>query len=228
MHLIINFIVQANPLVIYSIVALTLCLESTGIPIANTTLLLLTGAMTSFGHLNLWILIVVAILGSVVGACSAYIIGARGGRPAFLRLATLFRVDEQKVIFTERWFQKAGIWMILAARILPYVRPFACFFGGITNIPFQRFFVAALVGSTIWCIAIVQIGAILGPHWTLALLLISKYTLPTIAVLLLLTALYILVRFVWHRVLQRSVQLLGVSEELVNENIQDEPAKIVI
>jgi membrane protein DedA with SNARE-associated domain len=223
---IIDFIVQSNPLVIYMVVALTLCLESSGIPVANTTLLLLTGAMTTFGHLNLWILMFVAILGSVTGACSAYGIGAHGGRPAFLRLATFFHVDEQKVNLTERWFQKSGLWMLLLSRILPYIRPFACFFGGITNMPFQRFFVAALAGSTIWCIAIVQIGAMLGPHWKLALILIRNYTLPTSAALLLLIVLYILVRMGLNRALQRTAQPNGVAEEITNENVQNDPIQV--
>ena len=225
MRPIIDFIVQANPLVIYMIVALTLCLESSGIPIANTTLLLLTGAMTSFGHLNLWILMLVAILGSVTGACSAYGIGTRGGRPAFLRLAAFFRVDEQKVNLTERWFQKSGLWMILLSRILPYIRPFACFFGGITNMPFQRFFVAALAGSTIWCVTIVQIGAMLGPHWKQALILIRNYTLPTCFGIVLAITLYVLVRIALNRALQRTIQR-DATEMIANENAQDDPIQV--
>lgn len=207
------------------VVALTLCLESSGIPVANTTLLLLTGAMTSFGHLNLWILMFVAIFGSVTGACSAYGIGARGGRPAFLRLAAFFHVDEQKVNLTERWFQKSGLWMILLSRILPYIRPFACFFGGITNMPFRRFFLAALVGSTIWCVTIVQIGAMLGPHWTLALILIRNYTLPTCFGLVLAIILYVLVRIALNRALQRTIQR-DATEEIANENVQDDRVKV--
>jgi len=211
---------QANPLVIYTIVALMLFLESSGIPVVNNTLLLLTGALTSFGHLNSWLLISVAILGSIAGACSAYAIGTHGGRPAFLRLAAFFHVSTQKVNLTERWFHKAGIWMIFFSRMTPYVRPFACFFGGITTMPFKRFFVAALAGSIIWCVVMVNIGAALGPHWKLALLLMRNYTIPTLGALLLLIALYCFIRIMLRRHLRRPTRLERTLEEAPNEEPQ--------
>ena len=217
---------QANPLAIYTIVAVTLLLESSGIPIANNTLLLLTGAMTSFGHLNIWILISVATLGSIAGACSAYVIGTRGGRRVFLRLTTFFHIDEQKVSITERWFHKAGFWMIFFSRMTPYVRPFACFFGGISNMPFRRFFVAALSGSVIWCIVMVHIGAALGPHWQLALLLIRNYTLPTLGVLIGMIALYLGIRFILRRYLLRTIQADVLPEETSNEKPQSNLVEI--
>src|SRR2546421_846093 len=103
---ILHFITHANPLLIYLIVAIILLLESSAVPIVNSTLLLFTGALVSLGHLNFWILAFAAILGSISGACLAYIIGIRGGRRLFLRLAGIFRISEQKVDMAERWFQK--------------------------------------------------------------------------------------------------------------------------
>ncbi len=226
MHIIVDFIGQANPLVIYTIVAVTLLLESSGIPIANNTLLLLTGAMTAFGHLNIWILICAAILGSILGACSAYAIGMHGGRRVFSRVTTFFHVSERKVSFTERWFQKAGFGMIFLSRMTPYVRPFACFFGGITVMPFRRFFVAALSGSIIWCIVIVHIGAALGPHWQLALILIRNYTLPTLCILVGMIVIYVGMRFVLRRYLLRSIEIEPTSVEAANEKQQNDLVEI--
>ena len=201
---------------IYSIVAVTLFLESSGIPIANNTLLLLTGAMTSFGHLNIWILVCVAILGSIGGACSAYVIGMHGGRRVFSRLTAFFHVGEKKVSLTEHWFEKAGFLMIFLSRMTPYVRPFACFFGGITEMPFRRFFIAALFGSIIWCIVMVHIGAALGPHWQLALLLMRNYTLPTVCALLGMVALYIGVRLAFRRYLLRAIEIEPTTKEAID------------
>ncbi len=107
MDTIIHSILNAGPLVVYLLVALILLLESCAVPIANTTLLLLTGALASLGHLNIYILALTAILGSITGACLAYLLGSRGGRQVLLRLATRFRVDPQKIIVAENWFQVA-------------------------------------------------------------------------------------------------------------------------
>ncbi len=196
---ILDFILHASPLVIYLVVAIVLLLESSGVPITNNMLLLLTGALASLGHLNIWLLTLAAILGSTAGACVAYIIGARGGRRVFLRLVAFFRIDESKIRMTEYWFHKSGVWMIFLSRMTPYVRPFACFLGGITHIPAGRFFTAALTGSILWCVVMIQVGAMLGPHWQIALHLVKHYTLPTLLALVLLLVLYCFIKFMIGR-----------------------------
>jgi membrane protein DedA with SNARE-associated domain len=193
MHDVTQLIFHASPLLVYLLVAVLLMLESSGVPVINTTVLLAAGALASLGRVNLWLLLAVAILASLSGACLAYGIGLRGGRQLFLHLASLFHIDAQKVNVTERWFQKAGAWMVFFSRMIPYIRPFACFPAGVSAMPFGRFFLAALLGSTIWCAAVLNVGFALGRRWWLAFHLIRYYTFPTLCTLVLLIALYLLV-----------------------------------
>lgn len=192
LHTVTYLLWHCNPLLTYSILAFILALESTGIPIVNSTLLLLAGAMASQGHGNIWLLGLASILGSIIGACVAYQIGARGGRQLFLKTATRLHIDAQKVTMLEHWFQRSGVWMIFLSRIIPYIRPFACFPAGIAHTPFSSFFASASIGSIIWCIGMLTIGWNLGARWRIALDLLSHYTLPFIVGLVLLLLLYIL------------------------------------
>jgi len=198
---------HASPLLLYLLVAVALLLESSAVPIVNTTLLLFTGALASLGLLNIWILVAAAIFGSTAGACLAYVIGLQGGRRLYLRLLSIFHVEGQKVNVVERWFQRSGAWMIFFSRMTPYVRPFACFPAGISRIPFGRFFIAAMAGSAIWCVAIVYAGLALGRRWRFALHLIEDYTLPTLCALALLIALYVLVTYGLRRYLRARLQV---------------------
>ncbi|MBO0790132.1 MAG: DedA family protein, partial [Ktedonobacteraceae bacterium] len=174
MQAITHFVQHSNPLILYIIVALILMLESSGVPIANTTVLLFMGAMASMGRLDHIVLACVALSGSVAGACLAYALGERGGRRALLRVMSFFRVGSDKIEIVEHWFNKSGMWMIFFSRMIPYVRPFACFPAGISRMRFWRFFLAALCGSTIWCIALLTIGWNLGRRWKLALSAIQE------------------------------------------------------
>ena len=192
-HDVTQLIFHASPLLVYLLVTIVLLLESSGVPVINTTLLLAVGALASLGRVNLWLLLAAAIVGSISGACLAYSIGLQGGRQLFLHLASLFHIDATKINMTERWFQKAGTWMVFFSRMIPYVRPFACFPAGISAMPFGRFFLAALLGSTIWCAVVLNVGFALGHRWWLALHLIRYYTFPTLCALVLLVALYLLV-----------------------------------
>lgn len=186
---------HASPLLIYLLVAVLLFLESSGVPVINSTLLLFTGALVTLLHLNIWVLVAAAIVGSITGACLAYVIGLWGGRRVLLRLLSLFHIDQQKVSVTERWFQQSGMWMIFFSRMIPYVRPFACFPAGISRMLFGRFLVAASTGSIIWCVAMLYIGLALGRRWRFAFHLIQNYTIPTLCALALLVAVYFLITY---------------------------------
>jgi membrane protein DedA with SNARE-associated domain len=202
----VGFVVQAlqhiPPLLVYVLVAAFLLLESSGIPLLNTTLLLCTGALAALGRLNLGVLIGVAILSSLLGASAAYGLGKHYGEPLLLRLTKFLRIDEEKVRLAERWFAQAGMRMIFISRIVPYIRPFACFPAGISRMPFARFSLAALLGSTLWCTTVLMVGWELGPRWKLALHLIRSYTLPTLGVMLALLVIF----WICKRSLMRQVR----------------------
>ena len=206
MDLIVHLIHNTNPLWIYLIVGVFLLLESSGVPIINSTLLLLTGALASLGHLDIFALAVVSIAGSVTGACLAYAIGRHGGALLLRRAAAKLRIDPRKIEMLERWFQRAGARMIFFSRIIPYIRPFSCFPAGIARMPFRRFFAAAASGSVIWCVGILTLGWNLGRRWKLALSLMQHYTVPVVLVILLLLAVYLLVKITLKRRLDARLQ----------------------
>lgn len=206
MNLLFHLIHIINPLWVYVIVGMFLLLESSGIPIVNSTLLLLTGALASLGHLNIVALAVVSILGSVAGACLAYMIGQRGGGRLLLRAATRLRIDIRKIQLLEQWFQQAGARMIFFSRIIPYIRPFSCFPAGMARMPFRRFFAAAASGSIVWCIGMLALGWNVGRRWKLALSLAQRYTIPAVLVILLLLVAYCVVKMTIKRRLDARLQ----------------------
>ena len=195
-----------SPILIYGLVLFILLLESSGVPILNTTLLLFTGALASMGHLNIWLLGLTAISGSVAGACLAYGIGARGGRNLFFRLAALLHIEREKMNMTERWFHRSGVWMVFLSRVTPYIRPFSCFPAGITHMPFPRFFISVLSGSILWCIGILYVGWMLGRRWGLALAFVRHYTIPTLIAIILLIALGYTASSVGKRIFRAKLQ----------------------
>jgi len=210
MHALMDLAMHTSPLLIYLIVVIALALESSGIPIVNSTLLLFTGALAASNRCNVAILAFVAIVGSISGACCAYAIGARGGRRTMLRFALFFHLDRHKIQMFERWFQKYGIWMVFASRIIPYIRPFTCFPAGFSHTNFARFFISVTLGSLLWCTTMLYLGWSLGRRWGLALHLIQSYTIPVLILLALLVVLYwIGVRFLKRQIAARLRRLAG-------------------
>ncbi len=206
MNLAFHLIHYTNPLWIYVIVGVFLLLESSGIPIVNSTLLLLTGALASLGHLNIFALAFVSMSGSIAGACLAYVIGWHGGARLLRGAAKRLRIDTRKIQSLEKWFHRAGERMIFLSRIIPYIRPFSCFPAGIARMPFRRFFAAAAGGSVLWCVGMLAIGWNLGHRWKQALYLMQRYTVPVVLVIVLLVVGYFLVRTTIKRRLDARLQ----------------------
>lgn len=212
MHYVMSLLLHTNPLLIYFIVAVVLLLESSGVPIVNNTLLLITGAFASLGHFNIWALAFAAIAGSVSGACLAYVIGAYSGRNMLFFLAKLLRIEQQKIFAVERWFRKSGLWMVFLSRMVPYARPFACFPAGMTHTNFVYFFVMALSGSIIWCGVLLSIGWHLGKRWGLAVHMMHQYTIPALCVVAILIATYALTMYAIKKRLQNSLSATQQNE----------------
>jgi membrane protein DedA with SNARE-associated domain len=206
LNLAFHLIHYTNPLWIYVIVGVFLLLESSGIPIVNSTLLLLTGALASLGHLNIFALAFVSMSGSIAGACLAYVIGWHGGARLLRGAAKRLRIDTRKIQSLEKWFHRAGERMIFLSRIIPYIRPFSCFPAGIARMPFRRFFAAAAGGSVLWCVGMLAIGWNLGHRWKQALYLMQRYTVPVVLVIVLLVVGYFLVRTTIKRRLDTLLQ----------------------
>ncbi len=213
MQTVTHVLLHTSPLLMYLLVGCVLLLESSGVPILNSTLLLFVGALVSFGHLNMVNLALAAISGSVAGACLAYYIGGHGGQQLLLRLALLFHVDAGKITVVERWFQHSGAWMIFFSRMLPYLRPFACFPAGIAQMNFLRFFCSAFAGSFIWCLSMLAVGWNLGRRWELAVAAIQQYTLPVLVLVVLLLLLYIFFMRQVKHYLQARFQRSSAADE---------------
>jgi membrane protein DedA with SNARE-associated domain len=189
---VLNSLASIPALAVYVFVFVWLAAESTGLPLPNEIVLLLAGSLAGRpGHgLSAMLLVIVALVGSLLGASIAYYIGLRGGRAAVLRLGRRFRLDERRLDSVEAWFARSGAVAIFLARITPFVRTVASFPAGMLRFPPRTFLLASLLGSLLWCSVMVGLGNALGANYEVALRLIEQYTLPAIVVVVALIAGY--------------------------------------
>ncbi len=170
-----------------------LAAESCGVPLPNELILLLAGSLAAqrADPAGMVELTLIATAGSLLGATAAYYIGARGGRAAILRFGRYIRLDGSRLDMVEQWFARSGAVAIGVARITPFVRTVSSFPAGILRMPPRVFYTATIIGSLIWCAALVSVGYLLGVHYMLAVTFIQEYTLPAIIVLVALVAGYL-------------------------------------
>ncbi len=149
-------------------VGLLVLLENVFPPIPSEFILPLAGFTASQGKLTLWIVILLATLGSVVGAIILYYIGAILGRErtryVFLKMPLVRVKDVDK---TEDWFIKYETKTVFYGRMIPIFRSLISIPAGIEHMNMMKFITYTATGSLIWNTVLVTAGFILGENFYL-------------------------------------------------------------
>ena len=147
-------------------------LESACIPIPSEVTLGMGGALASGaviggtrGDLNLGLVIVVGIAGSIVGSLIAYAVGRTGGRALVDRYGRYVLLSHADLDKAEAWFARRGEWMVLYGRVLPFVRTFISLPAGMAEMNVAKFTLLTAVGVSAWVTLLSSIGYALGDSW---------------------------------------------------------------
>jgi membrane protein DedA with SNARE-associated domain len=160
----------------YAGIAALMAIESACIPLPSELIMPYAGAMSHEGvraalsaqygvQLSAFNLLFAAIAGAIgcnIGSEVAYWVGATGGRKAIERYGRYVLVSKHELEIADRWFQKRGEWIILAARLLPVVRTFIAFPAGVARMNRVKFHAYTFIGSLPWCFGLAWVGQYLG------------------------------------------------------------------
>lgn len=134
-------------------------------PIPSEAVLPLAGFFVGRGELSFLPALAAATLGSLAGAVVLYALGRWGGRALVLRHGRLLRVKEKDLDRAERWFEKHGDVVVLAARVVPFARSVVSVPAGVLEMPFWRFTLLSAAGTCVWNTLLIGAGWYLGDNW---------------------------------------------------------------
>jgi membrane protein DedA with SNARE-associated domain len=155
-------------------------IESACIPLPSELIMPYAGALshpdvaaqlsTTYGTelpvFNLMLAAIAGALGCNLGSELAYWVGAKGGRRAVEKYGRYLLISKKEIALADRWFEKRGEWVILAARLLPVVRTFIALPAGIARMNRTKFHDYTFVGSLPWCLGLGWVGQQLGIRLT--------------------------------------------------------------
>jgi membrane protein DedA with SNARE-associated domain len=151
-------------------------LETVFPPIPSEIVLPLAGYEVAKGGLSFVPVLLVATLGSLLGAFVLYGLGRYGGRPAVLRFGRILRVGEPELDRADRWFERWGDRVVLLGRMVPLARSVVSIPAGTTRMPLVRFTVLTTLGSLVWNLLLVGAGYQLGARWEEVSRLVSRFS----------------------------------------------------
>ncbi len=124
------------------------------------------------GSMSLPAVAVAALSGSVLGAMTAYAIGARLGRSYFFLRSGWAREELARI---ERWYARHGARFLLINRFLPGVRGFFLYAAGITRLQAGAVLIHSTASNILWILLLAWGGTSLGSTWEEVRLVFRRY-----------------------------------------------------
>jgi membrane protein DedA with SNARE-associated domain len=144
-------------------------ISSMGLPVGAEAAIILGGALANgdavdhgHHHLNLVLVIVVALAAELLGSLAGYLIGYFGGRTLVDRVGKYVLLTHHDLDRAEAWFARRGEPVVLFGRFIPLLRSFVSFAAGLGEMAFAKFALFTVIGCAIWCTALACLGYSLG------------------------------------------------------------------
>jgi membrane protein DedA with SNARE-associated domain len=134
----------------YGLVFATILLEDFGLPAPGETILISAALIAAKGKLSIFLLLLAAWLGAVLGDNIGYAIGRFGGRALVLRIGRYVLVNEKRLSRAEGFFRRHGPIVVVIARFIEILRQLNGIAAGILNMPWRKFLLFNAIGALLW------------------------------------------------------------------------------
>lgn len=170
---------------------LLMFLESTFFPFPSEIIMIPAGYLAFKGEMNLYMVILTGILGSVAGALFNYYLAMHFGRKFILRYGKYFFIKEETLDKLETFFIKHGELSTFNGRLIPGIRQLISLPAGLARMNLWRFSFYSALGAGIWVIVLVALGYLLGSNEALISEYLQSATLIALLCVVLITIFYV-------------------------------------
>ena len=148
----------------YWVITLLMAIESSFIPFPSEVVVPPAAYLAASGNgLNVFLVVVCATVGAIVGALVNYFLALYLGRPIVYRFANsrwghLCLIDEAKVRVAEEYFDRHGAIGTFVGRLVPAVRQLISIPAGLSRMGLGRFVLYTSLGAGLWNSILAAIG----------------------------------------------------------------------
>lgn len=172
MQTIFSFILGITANLGYLGVGLLMVIESSFLPFPSELVVPPAAYLASMGEMNIFIIILIAVLGSVVGALVNYFLAASLGRFLVYKLAAhpiakFLMISPEKIERAEKYFLNNSNSATFIGRLIPVIRQLVSIPAGLSRMPLLPFISLTALGSFIWVSILAALGYFLGSNQAL-------------------------------------------------------------
>ncbi len=175
-----------------------LFLEDFGILVPGETVLTAAAFYAGLGQLNIFLVIIIGIVASIIGDNIGFAIGTYGGHPFLERFGRYVFLTPERIDKAESFFNKYGGRVVTVARFFDGLRELNGIIAGISEMKWARFILFNVIGATIWVIFWSLIGYFGGDHINTFLTFELYLTITIVAI--------IAARFIYKKVRKEKIR----------------------
>lgn len=161
---IINWTVTTIGSLGYSGIFLLMLIESSFIPFPSEVVMIPAGYLSSKGEMNIVLVVLCGLLGSLLGALVNYYLAIKLGRPLLLRYGKYVMFNEDSLQRMEDFFARHGHISTFTGRLIPMVRQYISIPAGLARMNLSIFCLYTSLGAGIWVIILTVLGYYIGEN----------------------------------------------------------------
>lgn len=200
-------------------IALLIAIENIFPPIPSEVILTFGGFMTTFTNMKIWGVILSATIGSVSGALVLYALG-RWLNPERLerwldgRIGKILHLKKEDIQRAENWFNRRGKLTVFFCRFIPIVRSLISIPAGMARMNMGAFLLLTALGTAIWNVVLVYLGAFFGASWETAAGYMNTYSMVAAVIF---AVLAVILGFLYYK---KRIKNKAKSDEASDEAVE--------
>jgi membrane protein DedA with SNARE-associated domain len=139
-------------------------LEDFGVPVPGEMILIAAAVFAGSGHMNIALVILVAVLGAVIGDNIGFAVGHFGGRPLVERFGRYVFLTPERLDHAEEYFNEHGGKIVTIARFIEGLRQLNGFLAGIVGMHWAKFLAFNALGAVLWVCTWAGVGYLAGEN----------------------------------------------------------------
>lgn len=161
---IIDFIVQTVGTLGYAGIFIMMFLESSFFPFPSEVVMIPAGYLVYKGEMNMYLVILFGILGSLAGALFNYYLAIKFGRKFLVKYGKYFFIKEQTIVRMEEFFKNHGHISTFSGRLIPGLRHYISLPAGLAKMNLFVFCLYTSLGAALWVTILTVLGYYLGDN----------------------------------------------------------------
>ena len=148
----------------YWTITLLMAIESSFIPFPSEVVVAPAAyKAAATGELNIWLIILFATIGALIGSLANYFLALWLGKPIVYKFANsrfghMCLIDQKKVESAEQFFVKYGVAATLVGRLVPGVRQLISIPAGLSKMNMPKFIIFTALGAGVWNAVLATMG----------------------------------------------------------------------